>query len=162
MNFKLLILLICSYLIAFSINLMPSIKHLDLHMNIFNLLATTLFSLILLLFITKGLKANKKIKTLLLFGVFTGVLVYVIKMFEDFMFKYIILDILASIQYPFYLIFMIPLFRANFLFDLSYPTFALLMSIFYLLALILVSCKKTNYKRNQLGNGFDLRSTKQV
>lgn len=146
MKLKLLVLLICSYLLAFSTNLFPSLKHPDSNMNIFNLMATTLFLIVLLIFVKKGVysgKSNKKLKVFLIFGFISGLVVYVINMFESTMMDYAILDIIASIQYPFYLIFTTPLFGVNFLFDLSYATFALLMSIVYVLVFILViSLKK--------------------
>lgn len=146
MKLKLLVLLICSYLLAFSTNLFPSLKHPDSNMNIFNLLATTLFLIVLLIFVKKGVysgKSNKKLKLFLIFGFISGLVVYVINMFESTMMDYAMLDIIASIQYPFYLIFTTPLFGVNFLFDLSYATFALLMSAVYVLVFILViSLKK--------------------
>lgn len=134
MKFKLLILLMCLYVVAFTINVIPSIKHPDSNMNIFNLFATILFLLVLLMY---SKKSTKKLKILSIFGVISGVLVFVITRVEDFMFNYAILDAIGSIQYPLYLIFTTPLFGINFLFDLSYGTFALLMSLFYIFVFIL-------------------------
>lgn len=61
------------------------------------------------------------------------------------MMEYAILDMIASIQYPFYLMFTTPLFGVNSLFDINYETFSLLMSAVYILAFILVmSFKKVD------------------
>ncbi|GEL77429.1 hypothetical protein TMU01_16640 [Tenuibacillus multivorans] len=64
-------------------------------------------------------------------GVISGVLVFVITKFEHAMFDNIILDSIASLQHPFYLIFTTPVFGGNILFDLSYGSYSLLMSLFY-------------------------------
>lgn len=148
MKLKLLIFLICSYLIAFATNLIPSLKHPDSTMSIFNLLATALFLIALLIFIKKasyGGKSNKGLKAFLILGFISGLVVYVIKMFEGTMMDNAILDIIVSIQYPFYLLFTTPLFGVNYLFDISYETFSLLMSAVYVIAFILVmSFKKVD------------------
>lgn len=148
MKFKLLILLICTYIIAFSTNLIPSLKHPDSNMSIFNLLATSLFLITLLVFIKKASysgKSNKGLKVFLIFGFTSGLVVYVIKIFEDTLMDYAILDMIASIQYPFYLMFTTPLFGVNYLFDINYETFSLLMSAVYILVFILImSFKKVD------------------
>ncbi|WP_226036573.1 hypothetical protein [Aquibacillus saliphilus] len=128
MKYLFLILLIGSYLLAFSINLIPSIKHPDLTIGIFNLLVTILFMVLLLLYSEKG---SKILKIFSIFGVISGVIVFVITTFEHDMIGNGILDVIVSIQYPFYLIFITPLFGGNILFDLSYGTYSLLMSLFY-------------------------------
>lgn len=148
MKLKLFMLLIYSYLIAFSTNLIPSLKHPDSTMNIFNLLATTLFLITLLIFINKGSysgKLNKGVKVFLIFGFISGLVVYIIKMFEGSMMDNAILDMIASIQYPFYLMFTTPLFGVNYLFGINYETFSLLMSVVYVLVFIFVlSFKKVD------------------
>jgi len=148
MKLKLFIFLICSYLIAFSTNLFPSLKHPDSTMSIFNLLATALFLIALLIFIKKASysgKSNKGLKVFLIFGFISGLVVYVIKIFEGTMMGYAILDIISSIQYPFYLMFTTPLFGVNYLFDINYETFSLLMSAVYVITFILVmSFKKAD------------------
>ena len=141
MNLKLFIFLICSFLIAFTLNLIPSLKHPDSTMNVFNILATALFLIALLLFIKKAShseKSKKGLKVFLIIGFIAGLIVYVIKMLEGTMTDYAILDMIASIQYPFYLIFTTPLFGLNYLFDISYETFSLLMSAVYIIGFIIV------------------------
>lgn len=156
MKFNYLFLLIVFYLIAFSTNFMSSIKYPDANITIFNFLATVLFVLILLKYTKEKLNAkkdNKKLKIFLLVGVITGVLVYVIKMFENFMFDYAFLDAIATIQYPIYLIFITPLFGANLLLNLSSSTFSLFMSLFYIFTLFYVVSFKKEFP-------FKLRSSK--
>lgn len=128
MKYILLILLIGSYLLAFSINLMPSIKHPDSSIDTFNALVTILFMVLLLMYFKKG---SKILNIFSIFGVISGVIVFVITTFEHAMIGNGILDVIASIQYPFYLIFITPLFGGNILFDLSYGSYSLLMSLFY-------------------------------
>lgn len=151
MKLKLFIFLICSYLIAFTTNLIPSLKHPDSTISIFNLLSTALFLIALLIFIKEASysgKSNKGFKVFLIFGFLSGVVIYVIKMFEGTIMDYAILDMIVSIQYPFYLMFTTPLFGVNYLFDISYETFSLLMSTVYVIAFILVmSFKKVDTQK---------------
>ncbi len=107
---------------------MPAIKHPDLNVNVFNLLVTLLLMFLLLMNSKKG---SKKLKVYALVGVISGVFVFVITTFEHAMFDNVILDSIASLQYPFYLIFTTPVFGVNILFDLSYGSYSLLMSLFY-------------------------------
>lgn len=128
MKYKFLLCLIASYLLAFSVNLMPAIMHPDLNVDVFNLLVTLLFMFLLLMYTRKG---SKKLKVFAVLGVISGILVFIITTFEHAMFDNIILDSIASLQYPFYLIFTTPVFGGNILFDLSYGSYSLLMSLFY-------------------------------
>ncbi|PAV27743.1 hypothetical protein CIL05_20225 [Virgibacillus profundi] len=128
MKYIILILVIASYLLAFSINLMPALKYPDSHMNILNSLVTILFMGLLLMYTKKG---SRILKIFSMLGVISGVIVFVITTFEHAMIGNGILDVIASIQYPFYLIFITPLFGGNILFDLSYGSYSLLMSLFY-------------------------------
>ncbi|UJL46811.1 hypothetical protein KFZ58_02325 [Virgibacillus sp. NKC19-16] len=141
MNYKFLILLIGSYLLAFSVNLMPALKHPDLNINIFNLLVTLLFMFLLLMYSKKG---SKILKLFSIVGVISGILVFVIATFESTMIGNGILDLIVSIQYPFYFIFTIPVFGGNMLFDLSYGGYSLLMSLFYGIVLTLTIYFKKN------------------
>ncbi|ASK64007.1 hypothetical protein CFK37_18520 [Virgibacillus phasianinus] len=149
MTNKFFFLLICSYLLAFSTNLMPSAKHPDLNMNIFNFLTTTLFIIILLLFAKQGSNGKSGTRKLQIFstlGIISGGIIFLIKSFENVMFDYVVLDSIASIQYPFYLIFTTPLYGINSLLDLNYAAYSLLMSLFYILVLII----SFNFKKNDV------------
>lgn len=144
MNYKFLLLLIGSYLLAFSVNFMPALKHPDLSMDIFNLLVTLLFMFILLIYSKKG---TKQLILFSMIGVISGLLVFVITTFEHAMIGIGILDVIASIQYPFYFIFTIPIFGGNILFDLSYGEYSLLMSLFYGIVFGITIYFKKNYNR---------------
>ncbi|WP_245208047.1 hypothetical protein [Sediminibacillus dalangtanensis] len=107
---------------------MPSIKHPDSSINIFNSVVTILFMVLLLMYAKKG---SKLVKVFSIFGALSGVIVFVITTFEHAMIGNGILDVIASIQYPFFLLFITPLFGVNILFGLSYGLYALFMSLFY-------------------------------
>ncbi|WP_240456701.1 hypothetical protein [Virgibacillus halodenitrificans] len=70
-------------------------------------------------------------KVFAVLGVISGILVFFITTFEHAMFDNIILDSIASLQYPFYLIFITPVFGGNLLFAQSYGSYSLLISLFY-------------------------------
>ncbi|UFU00026.1 hypothetical protein KO561_03410 [Radiobacillus kanasensis] len=141
MNDKFLIFLIGSYFLAFSVNLMPAIKHPDLDVNVFHLLVTLFFMLLLLMYSKKG---SKKLKVFALVGVISGLLVFVITTFEHAMFEHVILNSIAALQYPFYLIFTTPVFGGNMLFDLSYGSYSLLVSLFYGVVFVLTNFFRKN------------------
>jgi membrane protein YdbS with pleckstrin-like domain len=141
MKFKFWILLISSYLIAFSTNLIPSLKHPDSNISIFNLLATFLLLIAFLIVIKKvwsSGKLHKSLKRFLLVGFISGLVIYGIKIFEDTLMNYNVLDMIASIQYPIYLLFITPLFGMNYLFDMGYGNFSLLISVVYIFILFAV------------------------
>ncbi|MCU9613044.1 hypothetical protein OEV98_05705 [Caldibacillus lycopersici] len=60
------------------------------------------------------------------------------KLFEDVMTDHALLDMIASIQYPFYVVFRTPLFGLNYLFAIRYATFSLVMSAVYVFAFIFI------------------------
>lgn len=137
MKVKLGIFLTVSYFIAFSLNLVPSIKHPDSTMNSFNLLAASLFLIALLTAVKKG--SIKGIKLFLIGGFVSGLVVYVFKLMEDTLMSHAVLDVIAAIQYPVYLLFITPLFGMNYLFDISYGRFSLLMAGTYGLIFLAVT-----------------------
>lgn len=128
MKNKLLIILIGSYFLAFSINFMPALKHPDINMGIFNIIVTILFVLFLLMYSKKD---SMFLKIFSVFGVISGVIVFLISTFKSAMIGNGILDVIVSIQYPFYLIFTTPLFGGNLLFNFDYGSYSLLLSLFY-------------------------------
>lgn len=130
MNKKLLILLIVSYLLAFSINLMPAIKHPDLQIGMLNFLVSLVFMAFIVICLKTG---SQKLKKFIIGGTYAGIVIFFISELETY---YIsgssIFDVIASIQYPVYLIFIVPLFGMNLLLDTSYEMFSLMTIIFYL------------------------------
>ncbi|MCG3088927.1 hypothetical protein [Sporosarcina cyprini] len=137
MKSKLFILLCCSYLIAFVINLIPSIKHPDSTMTIIHLFASTLLVIALSAFIKMTSFQNVVVKNTLFIGFISGLMVYTVN-FLTSLTEIAMIDILAAIQYPFYLIFVTPFFGMNYLVGLSYDAFSLLLSAVYLFAFVFV------------------------
>ncbi|QDP41509.1 hypothetical protein [Radiobacillus deserti] len=128
MNYKLLIGLIGSYILSFSVNVIPAIKYPDLNVGVFHLLVTLVF---IILLVTYSIKGSNALKIFSSIGVLSGVLIFVLTTFESNMLGNSIFDLVVSIQYPFYFIFTIPVFGCNLLFDLSSGSYSLLMSLFY-------------------------------
>lgn len=137
MKSKLFISLCFSYLIAFTINLIPSIKHPDSMMTIINLLASTLVVIALVVFMKKTSFQNVVVKNTLFIGFISGLIVYTVN-FLTSLTEIAMIDTLAAIQYPFYLIFVTPFFGMNYLVGLSYDAFSLLLSAVYLFAFVFV------------------------
>ncbi|KAB8138106.1 hypothetical protein F9U64_06585 [Gracilibacillus oryzae] len=142
---KFLILLIGTYFLAFVFNFMPALKHPDLDMGILNVLVTVLFMFLLLMYTKKG---NRFLKLFSVFGVISSVIVFIIATFEHTMIGNGIFDISATMQYPFYLIFITPLFGGNILFDLSYSFYSLLMSLFYGVVFVLTAYSKKEHAKS--------------
>lgn len=136
------IFLVCAYLIAFATNLIPSLRHPDSTMSFLHPFATALFIIVLLIYIKQAAchaKAANRLKAFLILGFLSGFVVYVMKIFESTIMDYAILDMIASIQYPFYLLFTTPLFGFNYLLDINYEIYSLLMSGVYIIGFILVT-----------------------
>lgn len=134
-----MIIVICAYLVAVSINLMPALKYPDLNVNIFNLVGSLLFLTVFFLYARKG---NQKLAVFSMIGMLSGIIVFLITTFESFIFEYAILDVIASIQYPLYLIFTTPLFGGNLLIGVNYEVYSLLTSLFYLIVYVIVKKAK--------------------
>lgn len=134
MKFLVYIFLVISYVLAFITNLMPALKHPDLTMGSIHFLSTLFFLAMLVLFV---IKVHERFKYVLLVGMLSGLIVFVVNLFEELIFKYAILDVVASIQYPMYIIFITPLFGAIMLFDISYGSYSLLVSFVYFLIYML-------------------------
>jgi hypothetical protein len=150
MNVKLLVFLIGTYILSLSLNFVPSIKHPDATITILSALATSLFLLTFMWFSQWGIPShngNRKYKAVLMLGIVSCVLVYLIKTFENYMFEFVILDAITAIQYPLYVLFVTPFFGANLLFDLNYGLFSLTMVIVYALALLL-NKKRINHQQS--------------
>lgn len=142
---KPLIFVIFAYTIAFLTNLIPSIKHPDSNMSTLNLVVSVFFLVVVSLYIKKvpnRSKATNGLMVFLIVGFFSGVIVYFLKTYEHLSMENAFLDVIASIQYPFYIIFTIPLFGLNSLIDINYGLFSLLMSVLYLIAIIFLVTSK--------------------
>lgn len=134
MKFLVCIFLVISYVLAFIKNLMPALKHPDLTMDSIHVLSTLFFLAMFVLFV---IKVHERFKYVLLVGMLSGLIVFVVNLFEELIFKYAILDVIASIQYPLYIIFITPFFGANMLLDIGYGSYSLLISFVYFLIYML-------------------------
>ncbi len=130
MNKKLLFLLIASYLLAFSINLMPAMKYPDLEIGVFNLIVSIVFIFFLTIYAKTG---SKNFRIFSMVGTISGVMVYLGTLFEGRSLGGDFWDVLATIQYPFYFIFTTPLFGGNLFFEISHETYSLALSLIYAL-----------------------------
>ncbi|WP_145997322.1 hypothetical protein [Salirhabdus sp. Marseille-P4669] len=130
---------------ALLLNIVPSLKYPDSTIQIVHLLASLFVLLALLLYTKVG---TKNLFIFSIFGIISGLFIYLIKMFESTITTYPILDALASIQYLFYVVFTTPLFGINVLLDLNYAMFSLVISVVYVVAF--VCCFYFNKKREQI------------
>jgi len=148
MKSKWLITIVGTYLIAFATNLFPSLKYPDSMMNIFHLSITLLFFFGFMIFINKApysVKFYKGIKLFLLLGSLAGVIVFVSGMIEGALSNSFISDLITAIQYPFYFLFITPLFGFNYLFGLNYQLYSIIMSVVYLILFtFLIKVKKSS------------------
>jgi len=145
MTKKTLIFLICSYLIAFSINFFPSIKYPDSNVTILNLLVTVLFIITLLALVKKvilKIDSNKGLSIFLTLGCLSGLIIYVITIFQLEIVQSATLHMIVSIHYPLYTLFITPLFGLNYLFSVNYGFFSLLASVVYLIGILLIVTSK--------------------
>jgi len=144
----LIVLVIGTYLLSFSVNLIPSLKHPDSILHIHNLIVSILFTVVLLIITKLG---SKKIIFFSLVGIVAGVLVYLLQQFEDILINNVVLDTIASIQYPLYILFITPIFGVNLFFNLDYGVFSLVLAIFYCLILGLTIYFFHHYSRRKIG-----------
>ncbi|WAA12836.1 hypothetical protein [Fervidibacillus halotolerans] len=142
MQKKWLFFFIISYLVAFSINVFPSMKFPDVSVNGYHILATCFFLVGLVTYILKGMKSSieiSRLKGFLFIGFFSGFLIYLFHIFEDIGAGGFAADIIGSIQYPFYIIFTIPLFGGNYLFQLNYAIYSIIASFIYFILYLWVN-----------------------
>ncbi|MER2261306.1 MAG: hypothetical protein ABS934_04775 [Psychrobacillus sp.] len=127
---KFLIMIIVIYIIALLVNFVPAIKFPDHRISIFNLAISVLFLI--------GILYYSSVKNgIVLYGigfVATSV-IFVVNLIESYLFDYVVLDVLANIQYPLYVIFVIPFFGLNKLLNMSYGNFSFIVSLLYLIIL---------------------------
>lgn len=127
--------LVFSYLLALITNLIPSIKYPDSNLSIINISVTFFFLIVLIIFSINN-KFSRKFNIFLYCGILSGILIYVINTYE--------IIYIENIQYPFFVIFVTPLFGGNVLFDMKYETFSLLVSFTFLVIYVskVISRKK--------------------
>ncbi len=137
--------IIATYIISLSINLFDSIKYPDSEIGLINLILSLIFLIAVSNFLLYTLKNNyntKIIKILLSIASISGVLIYIIVSFYDYMFDNMILDIISNIQFPLYILYITPFFGLNYIFDISYGAFSLIISIVYFIFLLSIFWKE--------------------
>ena len=138
-------IIISTYIISLSINLFNSIKYPDSKIGLLNFIFSLIFLISVLNCILYTLKNNystKIIKRFLGLASISGVLIYLISSFYDYIFKNMILDIISNIQFPLYILFITPFFGFNYIFDISYGVFSLSISIIYFIFLLSIFYKE--------------------
>ncbi|GAA4071843.1 hypothetical protein [Amphibacillus indicireducens] len=122
-------------------------KHPDSAPGILHLLVTLLFLIGLVIFIHKAPRSAKfaqGFKLFLIIGVLAGLIVFGSSMLEGALSNSFIVDVSTAIHYPFYFLFITPLFGLNYLFDLNYEIFSIIMSVVYLILVIfMIKVKKS-------------------
>lgn len=141
-----IIILLCVYLTAFLVNLIPSIKYPDTNLSIINIIASSLLIMTLVAFVKKGTTNSIReiLRYFFIIGFISGLIIFIIKIFEDTLIQNTILDVISSIQYPIYLLFYTPFFGINYVINTEYNYFVLIISLFYILAFLFVSRLQNN------------------
>lgn len=132
------------YIVALGINLLDAIKFPDADLNILNLI----ISLIMLVLI--GVAAVKESSFTKVTAVLTlsSVLVFVFTVIGDRWGDISLVDILTSLKYPLYIVFTAPFFGMNYILNIQYEYFALIMGgVFMLMFLYGYYTKKAKQKK---------------
>ena len=113
-------------------------------------------SCIWLMFLIGSVVFIREEKTLLFvfnylrFGFIAGIVVYVVTFFGRYWLGYSWFDILSGIQYPFYYLFVVPLFGFNTWLNIMYAHFALFAGFAYILLAIGLSVRYKKLEAKQL------------
>lgn len=115
------------------INFMPAIKYPDLSINPANFLISFLF---LLVFVFYSLIGGKLYRNLMIIGFIGSVFIFVVHHYRNFIYEIWILDVLSSIQYPLYVLYVAPLFGMNLLLDYNPEVYSFCVSFVFLLCFL--------------------------
>lgn len=125
------------YMFALYYNLIPSIKFPDIKTNYISILAS--FSLIIILvFFLKHVRNFKFTRNFVLVGLISSILFIILSLIEKYFFSYMIFDILSSIVYILFVLFITPFFGVNLLIRLPIEIFAGIISLMYFGGLLIV------------------------
>ncbi|TCI30626.1 hypothetical protein EVJ33_04825 [Exiguobacterium sp. SL-10] len=128
-----LVVLSSIYVIAFAVNLIPSIMFPDATIQPIHAAAS---GLLLVCMLGTCLLRNRVAKLLIMAILFASVTVFSLISFETYMYDIVLLDALFSIQYPLYILFVTPLFGLNFFLNVN-PEYVSLL-VFFIAILLLV------------------------
>ncbi|MEC1180707.1 hypothetical protein P9B03_19815 [Metasolibacillus meyeri] len=146
MNHK--VILLGLYVITFAVNLFTSIKYPDANIGIQHIAVSLVLFSYVLFFISKEIRNKRvisKLKIFLLLGAVVNIAVYVINLFEGR-----VMDLVANIQYPAFLLFTTPLFGLNMLSNLNVGSFSLIIALIYAVTIIFMKILPVVYKKKQV------------
>ena len=121
--------LITIYLAVVGINLFVSLKFPDITIKAVHFTASFILFVIVLIGVTKSLRY---LKGILLVGAVSSIFVAFTHLFNDFLLNHWILDMIAGLQYPLYILFITPLFGVNIFIKGLSGTFALYCIVIFI------------------------------
>lgn len=117
--------------ISYVFNFLPSIKYPDGTLEFYNLIFSILF-LVSLLVLSFSLR-NKILTYFFINGIFSGMLIFTFIYLERYFLGNLFFDILSSVYYIFYIIFITPFFGFNQILDVEITYLSLAISLIYVL-----------------------------
>lgn len=131
---KCLIILSSVYVIAFIVNLIPSIMFPDATIQPIHAIAS---GLLLVCMFGTCLMRNRVAKLLIMAILFASVTFFTLNSFETYIYDIALLDALFAIQYPLYILFVAPLFGLNYFLNVN-PEYVALLVFFIAILLLIV------------------------
>lgn len=141
---KCLIVLSSLYVLAFIVNLIPSIMFPDAEIHPIHAFAS---GLLLVCMFGTCLLRNRAAKLFIMAILFASVTVFTLNSFETYMYDIVVLDALFAIQYPLYILFVAPLFGLNYFLNVNPEYVALLVFFIAILLLIVHEVAVTRFDR---------------
>ena len=130
------VILVAIYFVVLVINLMAAIKFPDSTITIYHLLSSIIF---LAMLIYVSIKNMMQIKYFLLLGTVSSIYAFaMIRLEHDLTGDFLILDGLVNLQYPLYILFVVPLFGLNYFSQMSIDLVAILIAIVYAALLLTI------------------------
>jgi hypothetical protein len=133
------IVMVIVYLLSLYINFFEAIKYPDVDITVVNFIVTSIF----VVFFYKGVVSIRGkstiVNVMLIISIVLSALVKLLSELEihSFASSNYVFDVLSNLQYPAYIIFVIPLFGFNILFHVQYSIFSYIASAFYLFIYIM-------------------------
>ena len=126
--------LITIYLGVLGINLFVSLIFPDISIEAIHFLASFILFVFLLIGVSQSLRY---VKCILLGGAVSSILIAFAQFFNDFLLKHWILEMVAGIQYPLYVLFITPFFGFNLIIKGLPGTFALFCLVIFICLYVL-------------------------
>lgn len=131
---KCLIILSSVYVIAFIVNLIPSIMFPDATIQPIHAVTS---GLLLVCMFGTCLMRNRVAKLLIMAILFASVTFFTLNSFKTYIYDIALLDALFAIQYPLYILFVAPLFGLNYFLNVN-PEYVALLVFFIAILLLIV------------------------